>query len=450
MEKKQLNEKDFHDYGYKNFKKFFHKGEKLPSLKDYDINEEIHKLFQDEPFLLEVSVYVKKIKDPTIPTAMVSLTNDGEFVWHFNPTFMIQFPWEMRKAIAIHENTHIFAGHLLKYDKTVASNIIHNYAWDLAINSMPKLHEFIPEKCLDGITGEEVTLIKPGLGQFSWIKERGESWNFYINKLLKNPDKVPQDPEGSKIGGDVHKPLEGSGNGEPLTEEQEAEIENVQRMAEEQLNHIVKNSMEKIANEYDSTPENADKFWGSVSKQIRKIIISRTKVKSLGPEEILRNFIGSVGKSDRVKTWTKLNRRVPYLKPGRRYNPNPKIMFCVDQSGSVGMELLAKFHGFIEQYKNYIDFYVVPFDTSVLEKKIIFWEKGKTIKLERELSGGTDFNAPTHYANRRGDIDGIIICTDLYAPKPKNCNHPRLWVTDNTDRNLQKEVCGKELCIVIK
>ena len=45
------------------------------------------------------------------------------------------------------------------------------------------------------------------------------------------------------------------------------------------------------------------------------------------------------------------------------------------------------------------------------------------------LTGGTDFNAPTDYVNSH-KFDGVIILTDMYAPKPKNCNAQRMWMTD--------------------
>ena len=44
------------------------------------------------------------------------------------------------------------------------------------------------------------------------------------------------------------------------------------------------------------------------------------------------------------------------------------------------------------------------------------------------MCGGTDFNAPTDWVNRR-DFDGHIILTDLMAPKPKGSNCQRMWMT---------------------
>ena len=75
------------------------------------------------------------------------------------------------------------------------------------------------------------------------------------------------------------------------------------------------------------------------------------------------------------------------------------------------------------------EFTVVPFDTQVDESKVYVWKKGKSQKPERVLCGGTCFEAPTDWANKNG-VDGVIILTDMEAPKPKACKAQRMWMTD--------------------
>jgi len=57
------------------------------------------------------------------------------------------------------------------------------------------------------------------------------------------------------------------------------------------------------------------------------------------------------------------------------------------------------------------------------------WKKGEKRRKERVLNGGTDFNAPTEFVNKR-NFDGHIIVTDMLAPKPKRSNCQRMWITD--------------------
>ena len=56
------------------------------------------------------------------------------------------------------------------------------------------------------------------------------------------------------------------------------------------------------------------------------------------------------------------------------------------------------------------------------------WKKGEARKVERVLTGGTCFNAPTEYVNA-GSFDGHIVLTDMCAPKPKASKCQRMWMT---------------------
>jgi predicted metal-dependent peptidase len=72
---------------------------------------------------------------------------------------------------------------------------------------------------------------------------------------------------------------------------------------------------------------------------------------------------------------------------------------------------------------------VIPFDTEVDASKVYTWKKGASQKAERVLCGGTCFDAPTEYVNGQ-NFDGVIILTDMEAPKPKRCKAQRMWMTD--------------------
>ena len=72
---------------------------------------------------------------------------------------------------------------------------------------------------------------------------------------------------------------------------------------------------------------------------------------------------------------------------------------------------------------------MIPFDHAVFEEKVYVWKKGEKRKKDRVLYGGTCFNAPTEFVNKR-NYDGHIIITDMMAPAPKRSNCQRLWITD--------------------
>jgi predicted metal-dependent peptidase len=92
--------------------------------------------------------------------------------------------------------------------------------------------------------------------------------------------------------------------------------------------------------------------------------------------------------------------------------------------------MLESFFGELNKLSKLAAFTVIPFDTRVDEKLIYEWKKGKSHSAERVMCGGTDFDAPTEYVNKRGDFDGVIILTDMEAPAPKACRAQRMWMTD--------------------
>jgi len=90
--------------------------------------------------------------------------------------------------------------------------------------------------------------------------------------------------------------------------------------------------------------------------------------------------------------------------------------------------MLSAFFSELNSLAKLAEFTVIPFDHEVDESKVYVWKKGENRKRERVLTGGTDFNAPTDYVNEH-NFDGVIILTDMMAPKPKRCNAQRMWMT---------------------
>ena len=69
------------------------------------------------------------------------------------------------------------------------------------------------------------------------------------------------------------------------------------------------------------------------------------------------------------------------------------------------------------------------FDTSVDKDSLTTWRRGQRLQPRRTRMGGTDFNAPTEFANKhKGQYDMLIVLTDGEAPEPKPCLIRRAWV----------------------
>lgn len=422
---------------------------------DYDINDEIVQLLHDEPFLADFSVFIRKVMNPNIETAMARYypeTDDYEI--HLNPTFMAQFDKTQRQALIIHEFCHILGGHLSSRNRKDINRVLQNIAEDLAINTQPDLKDKLPRVCYEPFEGEEIHLCFPGVKSLSFIKEEGRSKEFYLEKLLKKQKEVLEQFEklDIKIGHDDHSSF---GNGKPggsSPGENEDENDEEQRnriKAQEKLQEVIRNSVDRMRDKSSGGDIMNSPEWGSVSKEFRQNIMSFITLQELSPEEVLSHFVGSLDKGTPTKRWSKIHRRLPMKRPGRRHEPNKEIAIAIDQSGSVGTKMLIEFNAFAKAFKDYINFWVVPFDSRVLEHQIVYWEKGEDIELPRVLQGGTDFNAPTLWANEQTHLDGLIICTDCFAEKPVSCDIPRMWVTNKGNNEAAKQVAGDELTMFI-
>ena len=171
--------------------------------------------------------------------------------------------------------------------------------------------------------------------------------------------------------------------------------------------------------------------WGSVSASTRKDLIDRMST-SLDWRKILRFFVQTSQRSSKRSTPKRLNRRYPYVHPGRKVTRQAHIAVSIDQSGSVSDVMLGLFYSELNKLSDIASFTVVPFDTRVAEDKVFVWKKGESRSFERVLTGGTDFDAPTKYVNEN-DFDGHIVLTDMCAPKPRPSKCPRMWMTDKSN-----------------
>jgi predicted metal-dependent peptidase len=75
-----------------------------------------------------------------------------------------------------------------------------------------------------------------------------------------------------------------------------------------------------------------------------------------------------------------------------------------------------------------IEFTVIHFDTTV-DDNVTSYKRGEKIKSVRYRCGGTDFNAPTEWANKHSSqFDTLFILTDGQASSPTRCRIKRTWI----------------------
>jgi predicted metal-dependent peptidase len=195
--------------------------------------------------------------------------------------------------------------------------------------------------------------------------------------------------------------------------------------SDEVTSSLAKEKMKQLAQE--AAKEANATGWGSVPHDVRKEINKLTS-KTVDWKKVLRYFIKTSERADRKSTIKRVNKRYPYIHPGKKRSSRARIAISIDQSGSVTDASLQKFFGELDNLAQLAEFTVIPFDTRVVKEKVFTWRKGERRPWKRVAFGGTDFNPPTKYVNEEG-FDGHIILTDMCAPKPISSKCQRLWIS---------------------
>jgi predicted metal-dependent peptidase len=363
----------------------------------FDLHMHTARLLLKEPFFAALSRTINKISTTDIPTAGVCINEDtAQFEMYYNPDFFEKISDEHKAGVLKHEFYHLIFSHVTGRLPPEGMSKRWNVSTDLAINS--HLVGELPEGAL--FAGQQGT---------PWEHvPAGMTSEWYMSEIPWPPakEKGPGDGRG--------KPGVGSHDGW-------REIpDSVKEIAKERL----KNNLKKAVNEASKTG------WGTVSSSVRKEIMSRMNT-YVDWRKVLRCFIKTSQRANRSNTMRRINRRYPYIHPGRRSNHTSHIAVSIDQSGSVGDDLLNAFFNELNTLATLATFTVIPFDTKVAEAKVYEWKKGEKRKWSRVLRGGTCFNAPTEYVNQH-KFDGHIVLTDMYAPKPKPSKCKRMWMTNKS------------------
>ena len=392
----------------------------------FDLKLHAYRLLIEEPFFAALSRKIEKKENYGIPTAGVRVNPDsGHFEMAYNPDFFEKLSDKEKAGVLKHEFYHLIFDHVTTRKPEGVPHQKWNIAADLAINS--HLVGELPDQCC-----------MPGEGPFADLP-LGESAEWYLANLPEDDESEgqqgdgdggegdPSDSDGDDSGGQDNNNDNGNGpssskpgNFDDHSGWDEAASSEANQMAKERLKNAIKEAAQEAAQ--------SSKGWGSVSGEVRKEIMKRLETK-VDWRKVLRYFIKTSQRANRSSTIKRINRRYAYIHPGKKVRRQAKIAIAIDQSGSVSDEMLAAFFAELNNLAKLAEFTVVPFDTQVDPSKVYVWKKGKSQKAERVMCGGTCFDAPTDWANNNS-VDGLIILTDMEAPKPKACKAQRMWLTD--------------------
>jgi len=389
-------------------------------MNEFDLNMHTARLLMSEPFFAALSRRINKISSTAFPTAGVRVNPDtAQFELIYNPEFFAKLEDKHRLGVLKHEFYHLVFEHVTGRRPDNVHPRTWNFATDLAINS--HLKDELPE-----------TALFPGVGQFEEY-ESGLSAEAYLTKL-KNDEQFQEgnnktqgqgqgeSGEGSGSGTDSDEDSdEDSGEGSEQFDSHEdwGEVDStVNEIAKERLKDFIKKAAEEAQKASN---------WGTVPADCRRDIVARLQT-FVDWRNVLRYFVKTSQRASKRSTVRKINKRFPYIHPGKKVKRQAQIAISIDQSGSVDDNMLAAFFAELNKLSKVATFTVIPFDTRVDESLIYEWKKDATRKTERVMHGGTCFNAPTEYVNGH-NFDGHIILTDLMAPKPKASKCQRMWMT---------------------
>mgnify|MGYP001256092383 FL=1 len=403
--------------------------------REFDLNMHTARLLMDEPFFAAVSRRIDKRASYAIPTAGVLVNPDSaQFEMLYNPDFFAKMTDDERRDVLKHEFYHVVFLHVTDRMPEGVNRKLWNIATDLAINS--HLYNLPEGGCI------------PGIEPFENLP-RGKSAEWYMANMpdfgqKQNGSQGSSDGEGNGGSGQGSKdPSDGdseASGGIPDTLDDHGGWGNcsqdVKDMAKERLKEIIRKSAEEASK---------TSGWGTVPQNCREKIMKVLKTK-IDWKKVLRYFVKTSQRADKMSSMKRINRRYPYVHAGRKTNRVAKIAISVDQSGSVDNEMLAKFFAELNKLADIAEFTVIPFDTRVDESLVYTWKKGESRQWERVMCGGTCFDAPTKYVNEH-KFDGHIVLTDMCAPKPKASKCQRMWMT--TERWASNHFATKEKVIVI-
>ena len=147
-------------------------------------------------------------------------------------------------------------------------------------------------------------------------------------------------------------------------------------------------------------------------------------------KKVLQTFVGRRQRANKTSTHRRLNRKYPYIHPGKHRSHTSNLVIYIDQSGSIGSDDIVMFFGALTELSKNVTFTVYFFDTSVDERSKFVWKKGKrNVEAKRTRYGGTCFNCvELHYREISADYDGYLVLTDGCASKPYPCISQRCWI----------------------
>ena len=401
-------------------------------MSNYNFNARLTNFFKEgnSPFLNEISRWVRKT-EAGIPTAAMGYNKESdEFNLFYGRTFMSLLTPGEHNSVLKHELFHLVFKHVTSRRRE--PHMLWNISADCAINSIiasegGSLPEcvILPGKRPKSPGKFASPEAKEAHENFADIIEKApqmQSSEFYFDLIQKATENNPKGGkwgqqglianDGSNVGVG---PMDDHGAWDTIPEE-------IRSMVENKMKEIVKNGVRRA----DSMPQG----WGSIPESVREEI--RASVSdAVDWRTLLRRFVGMHVRGAKRSSLKRINKRYPYMHPGRSISYLPLGLIAVDQSGSVDDHQLEQIFGVLGALAKKTTFHLVNFDTEVDEKSYEVWNRGKRKAPKRTRCGGTDFGCVQKWLHKKkmqSKFDFVVILSDGECSKPPASRVPRAWV----------------------
>lgn len=398
-------------------------------------------------------------RSPSVPTAGVGWL-DGQIVLAINIDWFFSLTLPQQMTVLCHEIDHVIREHpnVMKQWPELAKRL--NFCMDAIINTDLEITYNLSAKDFPQAPGGEVNMIT--FEHFVDVvknrqpndpKLRGKKWNDSVTKSQFVYDAVSEKllpflPKEEKDDGD--------GNTKTIEMEMEAWHGESEMFDDGTLDpDLQENVIEQIVDE-------ATKEAGSAPGHLQKHI---DKIKDKSNRD-WRKLIRGVGYSTKIAintSWGHINKKLPFLRPGKYIFTRPRVLCVIDRSGSVGpsetQEFIKELNGMVNQIDLDMIFVDAQWDPNNPETYVKGVSNVKDVwKGWKNMGGGTNFNDVYRFLDNEGNglyesiiwlTDGFLFTTPRVAKRYGKQQNVAI-LTPYYDEQYKKEAMalGYQVCII--
>jgi predicted metal-dependent peptidase len=367
-----------------------------------------------------------------VPLAGVRFTKEEKTLeMAINPDAFLKLTEQERVGLLLHEVMHVLNLHILNRDKDFPNHKLGNIAQDIAINDI-----------LADIDSGKLTLPEGGCLSKGFGFPNKKSADYYYGELVKREEENKQQQGGQQEQGGQDdgqsqdgQPQQGKGKKNKTPSQIKDDGTSMDSHDWECDGKPQQEKVEAIKNTLERAKERAEQLGsaGKIPSEVQETLSALEKMKvRQWHRELMRFTARHTDGADRVRTWSRPNKRYGLWEAGNKSGPNKKLIIGIDTSGSMCQteieQALAECKAML---RCSVEAEVWFFDTKVNTKAKL----KKDGKYNVGGRGGTDFNDFFTQA-KKAKPDAVVVFTD--GDDQGNLEDPRmpiLWVLTAGDRD---------------